>query len=155
MACRLIDITFIQSYLSINSDLSILILQADLVGIWFSSEWVQSWEGLLLMDDLLTVGASLATAKVILGIKDLKLSSELIGQLKCDVICCLLVAAESLLRRPQKDPKLFAFSFLSGCITARSCEECSERRESTAFNCFWCHKLTRFLAFSFSETVPR
>lgn len=29
------------------------------------------------------------------------------------------------------------------CITARSCEECSERRESTAFNCFWCHKLTR------------
>lgn len=46
------------------------------------------------MADLLTVGASLATAKVILGIKDLKLSSELIGQLKCDVICCLLVAAE-------------------------------------------------------------
>ena len=63
------------------------------------------------MADILTTGASLATANVILGIKDLKLSSELIGQLKCDVICCLLVAAEGLLRRPQNYPKFFALFF--------------------------------------------
>ena len=65
------------------------------------------------MADIMTTDASLACTKVILGIKDFKLSPELIGQLKCDVFCCLLVAAKGLFRHPQKDPKLFVFCVFS------------------------------------------
>ena len=66
---------------------------------------------MLLMADIMTADASLACTKVILGIKDFKLSPELIGLLKCDVTCCLLIAAKRLFRHPQKDPKLFIFCF--------------------------------------------
>ena len=53
---------------------------------------------------------------------------------------------------------LFIYLFIkchcvSGCVTAKSCAECMERKNTTEFNCQWCPKTKRSACMSHHEHI--
>ena len=59
----------------------------------------------------------------------------------------IIITVRGLYKNLAKPHCFDSQKFLLDCITAKTCEECIERRNSTEFHCNWCQSLERFLSF--------